>query len=433
MELNSSRDLLFYIPNQQIKKIISKNVTWLALSQGVGKILKLIFFVFFARRLGAFCFGQFNFAFSFVASFSVLTDLGINQIFIREYPVNIDKREHFYSLFSFKIILAVTLWWIIFIASFLVSSYDIRQLIWVLGSFVALEALINIIFGLFQAELIISYQALLQILEIIFTVTGGIIIILYRPSLLNLGYTYLFSRILVLVLAILLVKKRVFYIAFRWNTQIWQKYLKLSWPLALSAILASIWANIDSVMMGFFGQIAEVGLYQAAYKIIATLGLPATLLATVFFPVLSNFYFRSFKQFRLIWKYFVGITFILSLFICAIGFLGADTIILTLYGNEYVKAIRALKILLLSNMFYMLSLPLSQLLILQNLQRSLLFFTLSATLSNVIINYFLIPRYSLYGASIATVISGFLLFLLLAFKNFLILQKYENSYKSSSL
>ena len=62
---------------------------------------------------------------------------------------------------------------------------------------------------------------------------------------------------------------------FRKQKTIWQKFLKMSWPLALTGLFGVLYTYIDSVMMGYFGQITETGWYNAAYKLIFVSLIPS--------------------------------------------------------------------------------------------------------------------------------------------------------------
>jgi len=399
---------------RELKRKTFKNALWLIAAQGVGKISKLLFFVLFARRLGSFKFGQFSFALSFATFFVIFTDIGISPVFIKNYQKK-TREEEVVSILGLKTLLAILVWATIALTSlFFIKSSEIKELVLILGGFVALESFLSLIFALFQAQLTIHKQAILQALESILIATSGILVILRQPTLLVLACVYLGARIAVLIIGFWWARV---YIKIKencknfWSGRIWARYVRESWPIFLSAFLMAVWANIDSVMMGFLGYLSDLGWYQAAYKIISTLSLPISLIAIVFFPALNKAYNQSKKEFRGLFNLFYQITLSFALIIGILAFLGAKEIILILYGREYFPAILAFKILLFNTIFYMITLPLTHLFIISNRQKILFAITFTATVTNVLLNFFLIPSYSLYGASIATVISSGILFI----------------------
>ena len=87
---------------------ITANTRFFMLSLVLQKVLSFVYFTFLARTLGVSAIGQYFFAISFATMFSVLVDLGLSPLIIREVAKKTEQSKNwFYQIFSLKIIFAV--------------------------------------------------------------------------------------------------------------------------------------------------------------------------------------------------------------------------------------------------------------------------------------------------------------------------------------
>jgi len=87
-------------------------------------------------------------------------------------------------------------------------------------------------------------------------------------------------------------------------------------------------------------------------------------------------------------------------------------IINLLYGSEFSPAILAFQILVLMAGLNFLYIPFYLALIAANLQKKIFIISLIAALVNIVLNLILIPKYSLYGAAVSTLITYIILLVL---------------------
>ena len=404
----------FFLKNLGIRQIIFKNTFWLAVAEGVSRFLKLILIIYIARILGATEYGKFTFALAFVGLFVIFSDLGLSQITTREFAKNKEEEKEFSSLLSLKLLLGLGTLILIFLGSFFITLDPlIQKLIWILAVFAMVESFLTIFFSFFQARQKMEYQAWAKILEAAMVTGAGFYVLFYFPSVLNLGFGYLFSVIISLIFILLFFHFKVYRLRLEWNKFVWQKFLAMSWPLALVGIFGGIQSQTDSVMMGYFGQITQTGWYNAAYRIIGATFIPASLIGISFFPVLSKFFQESKEKLQKIWNYYLESMIFLATPILVGGMVLASKIIDFIYDPSYFPSILALQILLIMVGISFLASPFSQILIVANQQKKLFWSSLSGAIINVILNLILIPKYSLYGAAATTVVSFFLIFFLL--------------------
>jgi O-antigen/teichoic acid export membrane protein len=188
----------------------------------------------------------------------------------------------------------------------------------------------------------------------------------------------------------------------------------MSWPLALAGFFSTIYSQIDSVMMGYLGQITQTGWYNAALRIVIFTTLPANLLSQSVYPALSIAAKKSREDLQKIWDHQIEIMLFFAIPLVVGGITLASKIINFVYDESFAPAALAFQILLLMAGLVFLSTPLSTTLVAVNQERKTFWVALSGVVINIILNSLLIPKYSLYGAAFATIVTYFLMLFLLA-------------------
>jgi PST family polysaccharide transporter len=181
-------------------------------------------------------------------------------------------------------------------------------------------------------------------------------------------------------------------------------YLASAAPLAFSSLLASIYMRIDQVMLHNMVNDSTLGQYVAAVRVSEMFEmLPAALIASLV-PILSisakdQKAFHAYLDRTL--RYFL----VLACAICVFITTGAGLIVTLLYGKQFAAATPLLAVLIWSEVSTFFGTVMVAAMVARNLQRYLLVPTAVGALSNVALNFYLIPRYAALGAAWATLIS----------------------------
>lgn len=405
----------FLLENRQVGQTIFKNTFWLTLAEGVTRFLKLILIIFVARILGATEYGKFTFALAFVSLFIVFSDFGLSQILTREFSKDNTKEKQFSSLLSLKIFLSLLALSLMIGLSFLITlDVTTRKVIWLLSLMVISHSFGEILFAFLRARQKMQYEAWLRISEALLLTGLGFLVLFASPSLINLSFSYLIAAFFVLLLTVIFVHKRIFPLSLDFNAGVWKNFLQLSWPLAFVGIFAAIYNQIDSVMMGYWKQITQTGWYNAASRIIGVAFISASLIGTSFFPALNRFFKESKEMLQKTWDYFMQLMIFLAIPLVVGGITLAPKIIDFVYDASFFPSVFAFQILTLMAGISFISIPFRQILVVFNQQKKLFWITLGGAGINVVLNLILIPKYSLYGAATATVITVCLIFFLLS-------------------
>jgi O-antigen/teichoic acid export membrane protein len=181
-------------------------------------------------------------------------------------------------------------------------------------------------------------------------------------------------------------------------------------PLGMATILNLMFNNFDTVMLAAMTSTREVGRYNAVYKILFVIFGAYYLLMQSLYPKLSRA--EGGRQARRLMIYALVA---LGAFGGCISFLiaiWARPILHLVYGSDF-NAIYLLRLLSLAIPLDFCAALLGTVLVSRGFDRAVLRGAGAAALCNVLINLWLIPRFSAIGAAWATVISyGVLLFVL---------------------
>ena len=404
----------FFLENIGVKQTVFKNIFWLALAESITRFLKLILIIYIARILGATEYGKFTFALAFVSLFVVFSDLGVSQITTRDFARAHEKEQDFSSVLSLKILLSSGALIFMLVGSFLIT-FDpaIRRVIGVLAVYILTNSFADIIYAFLRARQHMEYEAYAKMLQAIAVTGVGFFVIAHYPSITNLAYSYLLANAIGLIFVSALFHFKIARLRISFRKSIWKNLLRMSWPLALGGICAAIYTNIDSAMMGYWGQITQTGWYNAAYKIVGVTLIPVGLVGIGFYPALSKSSAESKEKLQKIWDSYLEAMIFLAIPLVVGGIVLGQKLINFVYQPGYDPSILTFQILTIMAGISFLSVPFSQILIVSNQQKKTFWVALSGAIINVILNMIFIPRYSLYGAAVTTVITAAAVFLLL--------------------
>ncbi|MDD5491137.1 MAG: flippase [bacterium] len=401
-KLSDIKDLL--LNQRTTKQVLFKNTFWIALPDSFGKLLRTLIVIYIARFLGAAGYGKFTFALAYIAIFVSFLDLGLSTIITRELAQDKQQEKYFNSLVSLKLILGVVVISMqCGISFFITSDPDIRKVIWILSLFSFVSQFPEIFYAFLRARQKMEYESWSNILQVSIMTLLILLVVAKVPSILKISYVYLGSSLITVVPLIFLFNYSIAPVRIDINIRTWKKYLSMSWPLALTSIFGMLYSYIDSVMMGYLGQMVQTGLYNAALRVVYVLAAPASVICLSFYPVLSKFSGQTAARLQAIWNFQLKLMSAIAIPIVAGGMILAPKIIGMVYGPDFAPAVPVLRILMVMTGITFLINPFSNMLISANHQEKTFWVTVAGAAINISLNLVLIPRYSLYGAAIASI------------------------------
>ena len=193
--------------------------------------------------------------------------------------------------------------------------------------------------------------------------------------------------------------------AWRFDGEHARNLLKQGWVIYLASFFAVIYLKIDQVMLRWLVGSTEVGLYAVAARFSEVwYFIPAAIVASVF-PKLIDLRATDEARFKhRLQQLFDGLA-ALGICVAVVVTLLAPWFIPWIFGSDYSGSVAILVIHTWASVFIFMRAALSRWILIENaLYFSLLTQGLGA-LSNVILNYFLIPVYGGQGAAWATLVS----------------------------
>lgn len=393
-------------------RIIAKNTSLLLVSQIISYIFLFVYTIYIARYLGADGFGTLSFALAFSGIFSILADLGLSTLTVRE--VARDKslvKKYLGNVLSVKIILSfLTFGLILLFINLLNYPQSSINVVFFVSLSLILNSIVVIFYSIFQAFEEMEYQSIGQILNSILMFTGVLIAIYLSFNVIGISFIYFISSTIVLIYIVIIYLWKFSVPKLEYNLEFWKKTTKEALPFGLTGLSVMIYIYIDSVMLSLFRGEEVVGWYNAAYRLILFLVFIPETLNTTLFPSMSKFHFSSQESLKFMnEKYFkfmiaIGIPLVVRITILA------EKLILLLFGPGYEQSIIALKILAWTLLFIFGGAVLGRLLEATNKQFVSTKITGISAIVNILLNLVLIPKFGLIGACISTVLTEIFLF-----------------------
>lgn len=404
----------FLFDNKTTKQTLLKNTFWITLSSFVGRVLGAILSIYVVRLLGPTEYGKFAFALAFVSMFVSFLDFGVSPIATREFTKNKENEKEFYPLLSLRLLLGLITILMIVVGSFFISADpQILKITAILAFFTFVSQLPEFFYAFLTARERFEHISWMSIVQVVLTTGIGFVVIFNLPSAVNISYSYLVAAILALLPVLIFFNFKILPLKITFEIDIWKKFLKLSWPLALISIFGLVYSYIDSIIMGLMGQIIQVGYYSAALKIALFILTPPALVIASFYPVLCRFSAVSKESLQKALDNQTLSVIFLVLPIVVGSVILAPQIIDFFYGIEnYWPAVLAFQILAVMTGVSSVYRSFSQILIVIDQQKGVLLITILGALANIILNIILIPRYSFYGAAVASLITHSVIFTL---------------------
>ncbi len=393
------------------RKILN-NMIFLSAAEIASKGITTITIIYLARVLTPEGMGTISFITSIVAYFIAFTNLGIDTIATREVTKNQNLTEPYVNvLFSLRLILSlVSFLGLIFFVQILNQPFEVQLLWYISGiNIFSQSLLLNWYFvAIEKMQIIALRQLLIGILN--FT---GVIIFVHNPQDILIAIIINSSVFVVNSLwMIFYYLKHYFSIKFNFDLQLIKSIMKPALPLGFSLILITIYNNINISILGFIKGEYETGLFSAAFKI-HTLGLiPIGIIQTSFFPILSR---QEDKQNRIkVASKYALLLFIVGCFYTILIFTYSYPIVEIVFGDEYINSYTTLKLLMVTLLIQFCNMSMASPLMAWKKEKLIMKATIITTIVNITSNFLLIPKYGADGAAIASLISEFVIFLIMA-------------------
>lgn len=382
-----------------------KNVISLFVSQLISYSLIFFYTIYLARYLGAEGYGIISFALAFSGIFSIIADLGLNTLIVREVSRNKSlANKYLINVFLIKLVLALISFFLVILVVN-VLRYPITTIFVVY--FISLSLIITSIYGvfysIFQSFEKMEYQSFGLILSSIIIFVGVMIGVKIGFGVINFSIIFFISSLITLIYTFLICIWKFFIPKQDYSAKFLKEMFKEALPFGITGISVMLYINIDSVLLSIFQNNEVVGFYSAAYRLVLFLVIIPNTINIAIFPLMSKYHINSKSSLRNVNEKYFKLMLVVGIPLGVSITLLADKIILFIYGIGYINSIIALQILIWTIVFTFASAASTKLLEATNRQLILTKISIISVIINIILNLLLIPTYNYVGASIATV------------------------------
>jgi O-antigen/teichoic acid export membrane protein len=404
-----------HVPDVGTRRILANTVYRGAADVG-SKLISIAFFVVLARQLGESGFGVFVFGLTLAAMLTVLAGFGQDQVLTREVARDRTRLdEYFANTVALKLALALP---VLVVSALVMAAAGVdAETLWVvllLGIALVAEQLASTCFAVYQAFEQLVYVPVVIITQRLITAVAGIAAVLAGASVVFVSVVYLGGALVAMVLAYVLLVRRVARPGLLVSTGSWRGLLIAAAPVGVASVLSLLMFRVDTAILAFFESDAVVGAYGAAFRLFEATLFLSWAVTTAVFPVLARLSTTSRPSVGEVFDGSLKLVVALTLPLAVGMAILSEPIVHLVFGQEFDEAVVPLQLLSPAIVVYSIAFVSGGMLVAQNRQRATAIVYGAMTAFNIAASLILIPARSLDGAALAALLTQiFLAFALL--------------------
>lgn len=397
----------------KIKKFLQdrvvKNAGWIMVGGIAQMLVSLIVGLLSARYLGPSNYGLINYAAAYTTFFTSVCTLGINSVIVREF-VEAPEREG--TILGTALLLravASLLSVVVIIGISLVADADDPTAKWVVALYTIgmLFRIFELFNYWFQSKLQSKTTAIASLIAYTVMAVYKVVLLVTQQSVIYFAFA---TSVEYICLAALL------YLAYKRNgggklafsKQYGRSLLKKSYHFILSGLMIAIYGQTDKIMLRYMIDDAETGYYSTAVAVCSMWCFVLTAIIDSMYPTIMEAFQRDKAEFDKRNKTLYAIVFYLSMGVSLLLTVFGGPVVCLLYGREYLPAVAPLRVVTWYTAFSYLGVARNAWIVCMNRQRCLKYVYCAAAISNVLLNWLLIPLWGATGAAVASLIAQIL-------------------------
>lgn len=375
----------------------------------ISTALGLVTIALFQRYLQPDGFGVYTIAMAYVGFFSVIADLGLYLIMIRELnKPGADTNRVVGNLLGLRWTSAAIILTLSAVAAWFIPSFSAatRTAVTIASvSFLAVAGT-QLLVGLFQTKMAMKYVTgselagrvtLLVATWWAIQMNGGlgmIMLAVVAGAAVNCGLMFYFARSFTML-----------HPRFEWIY--WRVILYDTLPIAASIVLNMIYFKADTILLSLLRQgDAQIGLYGAAYKVLEILITFPSIFVGLLLPALGRaFYAQAREEFAALFQKGFNYLMMAAIPILVAGWLLAEPILVIIGRQSYGPAAPVLRLLLIAVVASFLNALSGHAVTIINRQRQMVWAYLGVAVVALGAYLLLIPRFHTMGAAWGTILS----------------------------
>jgi O-antigen/teichoic acid export membrane protein len=388
------------------KKDVINSILWLVFDKVFILIVNLFITIKIANYYGKETFGLYEYALSTITIISILLTFVDGRVIKKLFSLGNDSHI-LHNTNIAKLFLSILTITLALIVMFFNKNDSTFQIIYILLLFNVI--IINLTFSIqsyFEYKLRIKGIVIASNISILLSAFFQLYAISLNVNIIYIAMIVMLSSLVKLLMIFIQFKiKFKMKIVSGLDVELIKSIIVESAPLAIAAAASIIYHKVDQVMIGNMIDIASVGVYSVSAKMINVVAIVIAPIQIAIFPKMIEWFKNSEKIYI---KKFIEITNI-SIYIYIFGmiftYFFGNIIFSMVFSNEYSESYSVFKLHVLGIFFSYLAILRSSH---YTLNKSTYIMTISqiiALVMNVVLNYFFIPLYGIYGAAVATIVT----------------------------
>lgn len=395
------------------KKAVISNTFWQVIIRLVMLAVTLISIKLLTIYLGPSATGEYNTITTYINFFIVLADMGLFAVTVREISKTPDREGKILSnVFVIRLISALLACvFSIAIVYFTHYSSHIKLGVLIGSGFLFFNLLSSVYDMALQYRLKMQYSALSELFGKVISVIALYLITTHHGSFYWVMGTVALWGVLIFIFKWLFAAKFL-KLSFKYDKDVASWILRLSWPLGIVFIVNNLYFKIDTMILFALKGAAATGIYTVAYKILEVTAFIGSYFASALKPQISKNIKSNPASVGITIQKSITIMILCVMPIVVTSLAFSKDIIYFLSSPEFFDSSRVLILLALTLPFIYLDVVLVEVFIANDSRATLLKISSFVLIFNLLLNFFLIPRYSYYGAASATLISEIVLLMI---------------------
>lgn len=402
----------------QALKTLAKGAGFVFIGMILSKIFTYLYRIIVAR-IGTSEYGLLSLGLAVISIAMYIPVLGMDQGILRyvSYYLGLKDKQRIKGTITKALKIAIPLSILFTIILFFSSNFisiilhqpDLSLIIKILSLSLPFYTVGVLYLSVIKAYKRMDYWVLIKnILENFVKVLITYILILFGLGVIGATIGFTIASMFTFIIAVILVESKLVPIIKSKIVSIKQtkQLVGYSWPIMFNIILNQLLGWTDTLMIGFFKNPAQVGIYNAALPTAHIMTIIPAGIKALFIPIMTTLYAQKKQmEFIAIYKTCTKWIYYFSFYIFMIFIIFSKEILQLLFGTAYIEGSSTVIIIIIGYFIYSVLSPTTALLKVIEKTKLLLFNTIISTTLNIILNYILIPRYGMIGGAIASTIS----------------------------
>ena len=390
-----------------------KNTGWLILARVGSLLIKVVVGFAIANYLGKDQNGLLNYPQAFVAFFIAAAALGLDGFTTRELLKHPEKRDELLGTsLRLKLIGGLAAMPLIYLGylinqSFFTPTQTPLSYILIIGLSGVSQAF-YITDSYFQSTVQAKYVTFTQIFGNLVSALIKLTLILNHAELIWFVWAIFFDTVILAFGYLHFYQKKADRLSkWKYNKSLGKHLLANSWPLAFSAILVSLYMKIDQLMVDNYLGSGELGIYSTVVQLSESWYFIPVAIVTSVFPAIMNAKRDDPNRYQKRLQNMYDLMVWMSLSIAIVTTFVSPLAYRIIYKEEFWSGAPVLSVHVWAGIFVFLGSASSQYLIAEGYTKISLIRTGVGAVVNIALNIYLIPKYGIMGAAIATLAAYF--------------------------